>query len=203
MTAPVLILGTSGFAVELHALLQSAGRSVLGFVGPSGETVLPAAHLGDDAALDRIDAQVEVLVAVGAAAVRRRLMEMILKKGRKPATFVSPGAYVADNAELSAGVIIYPNATVHAAARLGKGVLVNSNASVGHETRIGDYGTVGPGAAIGGRCEIGAEAYLGIGCSIIESLRIAHGAVVGAGAVVVRSIESAGTYVGVPARRIA
>lgn len=202
MSNPVVILGTSGFAMELHALLQAAGRPVAGFIGPVGDVTLPGLHLGGDDALSGVDSAAEVLVAVGSPALRQKLADMALGKGRRLATFISPDAFVATDAVIGAGAMIYPNATVHARVRLGRGVLVNSNASIGHETEIDDYGTVGPGVSLGGRCRIGAGAYLGIGCSVIEQLRIAPGAMIGAGAVVIKDIDAAGTYVGVPARQV-
>ncbi len=195
-----LILGTGGFAIELCALLRAAGRTVAGFVGPEGADDLPAPYLGGDAALDRIEPDADILIAVGAPDVRERLSNMIRSKGRRFATFISPAAFVAGDAVIGEGVIIYPNATVHARVRLEPGILINSNASIGHETQIGAFTNVGPGVSVGGRCHIGTAVYLGIGCSVLEQLTIAPKTVIGAGAVVVRDIESAGTYAGVPAR---
>lgn len=197
----VIILGASGFAIELSALVRAAGSVVAGFVAPQAAD-LPAPWLGGDEVLESAAPDAAVLVAVGDPAARARLSDMVQAKGRKLATFISPNAFVADDAVLEDGVIVYPNSTVHARVRLGRGVLVNSSASVGHETRIGAFSNVGPGVSLGGRCEIGAGVYLGIGSSMLEELTIASGAVIGAGAVVTRSIDAAGTYAGVPARKL-
>jgi len=197
----MIILGASGFAIELAALVRAAGGTVAGFIAPEGGD-LPAPWLGGDDALATAAPGAEVLVAVGDPAARSRLSDMVRAKGRKLATFVSPNAFVADDVVLGEGVMVYPNATVHARVQLGRGVLVNSNASVGHETRIGDFSNVGPGVSLGGRCAIGARVYLGIGSSMLEELTIADGAVIGAGAAVIRDIGAAGTYAGVPARKL-
>ena len=197
----VIILGASGFAIELSALVRAAGGTVAGFVAPQGGD-LPAPWLGSDEVLADAAPDAVVLVAVGDPAARARLSDMVQARGRKLATFVSPGAFVADDAVLEDGVMVYPNATVHARVQLGRGVLVNSNASVGHETRIGAFSNVGPGVSLGGRCEIGSGVHLGIGSSMLEGLVIAPGTMIGAGAVVTRSIEAAGTYAGVPARKL-
>jgi hypothetical protein len=202
VSAPVLIMGTGGFAIEICALLRAAGRQVAGFIGPYEGVPLPAPHLGGDDILERAPPESRVLVAVGEPKLRKRLTELVARTGRTLETFISAQAFVAADATVEEGAMIYPHATVHARAHLGRGVLVNSNASVGHETHIGDYSTVGPGVSLGGRCHIGAGTYLGIGCSMLEELTIAAGAVIGAGAVVVRDIDTAGTYAGVPARPI-
>jgi sugar O-acyltransferase (sialic acid O-acetyltransferase NeuD family) len=202
VSVPVLIVGTSGFAIELCALIRAAGRPVAGFIGPPGGVALPAPHLGGDDVLKKAAPDARVLVAVGEPRLRERLTEFVVRTGRTLETFISAQAFVAGDATVEEGAMIYPHAAIHARVHLGRGVLVNSNASVGHETQIGDYCTVGPGVALGGRCNIGAGAYLGIGCSMLEQLTIAAGAVIGAGAVVVKDIATAGTYIGVPARPI-
>jgi sugar O-acyltransferase (sialic acid O-acetyltransferase NeuD family) len=195
-------MGTGGFAIELCALLRAAGRQVAGFIGPDDGVPLPAPHLGGDDILGGAAPAGRILVAVGEPKLRKRLTEVVARTGRTLDTFISAQAFVAADATISEGAMVYPHATVHARVHLGRGVLVNSNTSVGHETQIDDYCTVGPGVALGGRCRIGSGTYLGIGCSMLEGLTIAAGAVIGAGAVVVRDIDTAGTYVGVPARPI-
>jgi sugar O-acyltransferase (sialic acid O-acetyltransferase NeuD family) len=196
-----VIMGASGFAIELAALVRAAGGEVAGFIAPEARN-LPAPWLGGDEVLETAAPGAEVLVAVGDPGARARLSEIVCAKARKLATFVSPDAFVADDAVLEEGVMIYPNATVHSRVRLGRGVLVNSNASVGHETCVGDFSNVGPGVALGGRCNIGKWVYLGIGSVILEELSVANGAVIGAAALVTRNIDAAGTYAGVPARRL-
>jgi UDP-perosamine 4-acetyltransferase len=201
MKAPVLILGTAGFAIELSAIVRASGGRVVGFVGPDRADSLPAPYLGNDDVLGQIDPEARVLVAVGEPSARKRLFDFVTQSGRVLETLVSPLAFVADDARIGEGCIVYPHATVHSRVCLGRGVLVNSNASIGHETQIGDFANVGPGVSLGGRCKIGEETYLGIGSTMLEELTVADGTVVGAGAVVTKDIVVAGTYVGVPANR--
>ncbi len=49
---------------------------------------------------------------------------------------------------------------------------------------------------------IGARTWIGIGGIISNNISLCGDVVIGAGAVVVRNIDKAGTYVGVPARKI-
>lgn len=199
MNAPILIVGTGGFAIELADIIIAGGGTVAGFIGPR-EIAEP--WLGEDDVLASAVPGAQVLIAVGAPELRAKLMAKAEAAGRTLAVFISPKAFVAASATIGAGSMIYPNATVHARITLGAGVLVNSNASIGHETRVGDCVNVGPGVALGGRCTIGAGSYLGIGCSTLEGLTLAPGTIVGAGAAVLRDTSKSGTYVGVPARRL-
>lgn len=198
----VIVIGTSGFAVELAALLRSAAVQVVGFVGLGVDISLPAPYLGDDECLARLESSLPALVAIGKPALRGSLCRALRDQGRPLGCFVHPAAWVADDCVLGPGSIVYPNATLHSRVTLGCGVVVNSNASVGHECRLADFVTIGPGVALGGRLDVGAGVYFGIGASSLENLEIAAGTLVGAGAVLTRSVSSAGTYVGVPARRL-
>lgn len=195
-----VILGTGGFAIELHALLAGEKFTVLGFAGPDKRADLPAAYLGDDGAIAEIAADAALFVAVGEPAIRRRVFERIQRAGRTPAGFVHPAAYVAAGAQLGAGVIVYPNATVHGRVRLGQGVVVNSNVSVGHECDIGAFCSLNPGAALGGRIQMAPGTYVGIGATLLDEISICENVVIGAGATVTKDIGAAGIYIGTPAR---
>jgi len=199
---PVVVLGTSGFAVELAGLLLGAGIRLHGFVGPEPQQSLPEEWLGDDQVLGTLPSDTTALVAIGDPAVRRKVSQKLEYYAVEQATFIHPDAHVSPGATLERGCMIYPNATIHAGVALGQGVLVNSNTTIGHETRLGAFSNVGPGAAIGGRCTFGPAVYIGIGASVIENLHIAGGVVLGAGATVISDAQEPGTYVGVPARRL-
>jgi sugar O-acyltransferase (sialic acid O-acetyltransferase NeuD family) len=202
MSARVVILGTSGFAIELAALLEDGPVPLAGFAGPEVQIPLPAPYLGPDAAVGTLPADIEFLIAVGDPGVRAALIRRLRESSRALARFVHPSAIVASSAILGPGVLVYPNSTVHARVQLGAGTLINSNASIGHETFISDCVNISPGVMLGGRCRVGARAHLGIGCSVMEKITVCDDAVIGAGAVVVRDIQSPGTYVGVPAHKL-
>ena len=55
---------------------------------------------------------------------------------------------------------------------------------------------------LAGEVEVGDCTYLGTGAVVLPGIRIAADVIVGAGAVVTENIDEAGTYVGVPARRL-
>jgi len=195
-----VILGTGGFAIELHALLSGAKYAVVGFAGPDERVDLPAPYLGDDGTIAQIDPSAALFVAIGDPATRRRLFDRLALAGRAASGFVHPAAYVAPDAVIGAGAIVYPNATVHGRVQLGAGVLVNSNATVGHECVIGAFCSLNPGVALGGRIRMAAGTYVGIGAALVEEISICQGVVIGAGATVTVDIDRPGTYLGTPAR---
>lgn len=200
---PTVVMGTGGYAVELHGLLTDAGYDLIGFIGPDADADrLPGPWLGLDDAVAEQPTDALVFVAVAEPAIRRTLSARLAKMGRRPAGFVHERAWVSSRAAYADDVIIYPNTTIHAGVRLGEGVLVNSNVTIGHETEIGAFSNLNPGVALGGCVCIGEATYIGIGARTIENLTVAAGTVIGAGATVVSDISRPGTYVGTPARPI-
>lgn len=142
-----------------------------------------------------------VLVTVGDNRRRRALQTRAAELGLTLACFVADRAnYFGEPAE--DGAMVLAGAVVNHAARIGAGAIVNSGAVVEHDCTIGAFAHISPNATIAGGCTIGAGAWVGAGACVIPQLVIAAGTVVGAGSTVVRDIVEAGTYVGIPARRI-
>lgn len=86
--------------------------------------------------------------------------------------------------------------------RIGRHCIINLDCTIGHDAEISDFVTLYPGVNVSGGTVIGECVEMGTGSRIIQGIRISPGSVVGAGAVVVKDISEAGTYVGVPARRM-
>ncbi len=198
-----VLFGGGGFAIELADLLRSCDWDIIGCVAPAScANALPAPWLG---ALDggaALPEDGELFFAVGDPDLRRQVAAAISVTGRQWTSFVHPTAWLAPSVVLGNGCIVYPHSTLHARVRLGDCVLVNSNVTIGHETVIGGFASINPGAAIAGKVSVGAGASIGIGASVRERVVIADGVVVGAGAAVVGDLTEAGTYGGVPARRL-
>lgn len=110
--------------------------------------------------------------------------------------WVSPRARLGRGNFIGAGVVVAPH------ARLGDFNFINRCATVGHDTAIGSFTHVGPNAALAGRCRVGDRSFLGIGSSVIDGVTIGDDVTLGAGAAAVKDLTEAGTYVGVPARRL-
>jgi sugar O-acyltransferase (sialic acid O-acetyltransferase NeuD family) len=104
--------------------------------------------------------------------------------------------------QLGVGNIVLNGATFTTAIRIGSFNQFNPGATVSHDCVLGSYNIVGPGAHQCGAVVVEDEVYLGAGAVVAPGLRVLRGTVIGAGAVVVRDITEAGTYVGVPSRRL-
>lgn len=117
-------------------------------------------------------------------------------------TVCHPAASVSPFAQLGAGSFVAAQAVVAPGAELGLGVIVNHGAVVDHDCRVGDFAHIAPGAVLGGGVRIGTRVLLGSGAVVQPGLTVVADAVIGSGAVVCQNIDTPGTYVGVPARRV-
>lgn len=139
-------------------------------------------------------------VAIGDAVARAR--ECGSLGARAFAAIVHPAASVSPFAELAPGCLVAAGAVVAPGARIGAHVIVNHGAVVDHDCEVGPFCHLAPQSALGGGVRLGAGVMVGSGVRVLPGLRVADHVVIGAGAVVHRSIDEAGTYVGVPARRM-
>ena len=95
-----------------------------------------------------------------------------------------------------------PNAVVNAGAKIGCHCIVNTGGIVEHDSVLENFVHVSVGAKLCGTVHVGESTWIGAGAVVRNNLSIGSHCMIGAGAVVVNDIVDAGTYVGVPARRL-
>lgn len=203
---PTLIFGAGGHARVVAALAAHAGIEIVGVLDEStpreGERILGHQVIGTphDASLWRQKGAVNALLAIGDNTRRAAAFSLARSAGlrvlglRHPSVIIEPGAVVADDAVLCAGVI------VGAEARVGSNVLLNTGASVDHESAIGAHAHIAPRATVLGRVWVGDGAFLGGGSVVRDGVRIGEGTLVGAGAVVTADLPPMIVAVGIPAQ---
>lgn len=144
----------------------------------------------------------DFFVAIGNAAIRRRIQKMLEENGAQIATLIHPSTVLAKNVSVGKGTAIMAGAVINPGAVIGTGAIINTCASVDHDCRIGDYAHITVGVRICGTVVIEEDTWVGAGATVIQNLRICAGCMIGAGAVVIRNITEPGTYVGVPAKKV-
>lgn len=203
----IVLIGGGGHCRSCVDAIRSAGWEIAGVIDPDPAGVpngLP--HLGDDAWLEKVDALgFYFLVTVGQVSVspvRRELFAMLHSKRFKIATVSARTAIISDSASLATGSIVLHRAAVNADASVGENCIINTGAIVEHDARIGDHCHISTGAIVNGGVEIGHGCMLGSGSVILQGVKVTANVVVGAGAVVTKDIDVAGTWIGIPARRL-
>lgn len=204
----IVLVGGGGHCAVCADVALGAGLEIAGLLDPRPEAAVPGLlRLGDDSWLDTDAARaVQLLVTVGqtrAGGPRQALFEAVLRRGLTPATVVAATAVTGRGALIGGGSIVMHRAVVNAGARVGENCIVNTAAVVEHGAVLGSHCHIAPGAVLGGEVSVGEGSMIGAGAVVLPGLHIAPQVTVGAGAVVTRSIEAAGTWAGVPARRMA
>lgn len=201
-TEDVVIVGVGGYAKVVVDIVLLRGDRVAGFLDRvhSAGDFLGYPKLGVDCEYQKFS-NCSFIIAIGSAETRERIVHSM--PGAAWYTAIHPRAVISKiDTEVGEGTVIMADAIVNPGAHIGKHCIINSGSIVEHDNRIGDYTHVSVGAKVAGGVQIGARTWVGIGATVSNGINICDNCVLGAGTVVVRDITEAGTYAGVPARKI-
>lgn len=179
--------GTIVFLDDDNSVKECGGFPV---VGTSGEA-------------EHYQKEYDIFVAVGNAVIRGRIMEELKAAGAFVPVLIHPDSVVGQGVMIGDGTVVMAGAVINPDTQVGNGCIINTCSSIDHDCRIGDYVHVSVGAHVAGGVSIGKNSWIGAGAVIRNQICIAKDCMVGAGAVVVKDIDVGGTYIGVPARKMA
>jgi sugar O-acyltransferase (sialic acid O-acetyltransferase NeuD family) len=183
------IFGQGGFAKEVRQLMIDCGAKTLTMLGKNDEVNIP----NDDFAL----------LGVGTPELKLKIVSELQKNNNLP-KFINvyhPTAIVG-NTFFGKGNIVCAGTIFTVDVQVDDFNAFNLNCTIGHGCKIGSYNQVNPGTNISGGVTIGDRCLIGTGVQILEDINICSDVLIGAGAVVSKDLVEAGTYVGIPARRI-
>ena len=203
MNKRVAIIGASGHGKVVADIVKKSGDQVVGFLDDNtnlGDTFIGLPVLGGIEKFYEYQS-CQFVIAIGNSEVREKIAEKL--KGVKWYTAIHPSAVISDiDIVIKEGSVIMANAVINSGTTIGKHCIINSGAIVEHDNQIEDFVHISVGAKTAGMVHVGKNTWIGIGTSICNNLSICSNCMIGAGTVVIRDIERAGTYIGVPARRI-
>lgn len=142
----------------------------------------------------------DVFIAVGNAQTRKALMQRYALK-RQP-VLIHPKAIVAESVKIGKGTVVMAGAVINPGAVIGEGCIINTASSVDHDCLVEDFVHVSVGAHLCGTVTVGPETWIGAGAVVSNNIKISGNCMIGAGSVVLKDINSPGTYVGTPAKRV-
>lgn len=190
----VVVIGAGGHGRVIAELVRAAGDNFVGFLD---DAQIPGS-LGRICDYDKIN-DCCFVVAIGNARQRESIAD---KLDVEWYTAVHPTAVISPSASIGEGSVIMANAVVNTGATVGRHCIINTGAIIEHDNVIEDFSHISVGAKLGGSVHIGRSSWISIGSTISNNISICSGCIVGTGAAVVKNIELAGTYVGVPAKKI-
>ncbi len=202
MNKRVIIIGAGGHSKVVADIVRASGDIVVGYLDDSfdGEREFYGSKI-----IGTVDSYLPYVqdcyfvIAIGNNSVRDKISH---KLNCKWYTGIHPSAVISDSASIDEGTVIMPNAVVNADAKIGKHVIINTGSIVEHDCEIGDFSHIAPKSVVCGVTKLGKKVWLGAGSTVMHVINICDNVMVGAGGVVVKDICEAGTYVGVPAKKI-
>jgi sugar O-acyltransferase (sialic acid O-acetyltransferase NeuD family) len=183
--ARIIVFGVGGFAKEIEWLLKQITVAKIVCVDKFEEHLINS----DD------------LLAIGIG--DPKIKEKIVRDYGKQRFFnvIAPNV-LKDEISMGTGNIICNGNILTTGISLGNFNAINLSCTIGHNAKIGNYNQVNPQVAISGGVTIGDRCLIGTHATILENISICDDVIIGAGAVVTKDIKEAGTYIGIPARKI-
>ena len=188
----LVIVGAGGHGREVLQLARDINRqspqwNVLGFVD---DAYIEPRQVGDVpllGALDWLAGQAcSVVVAIGAPAIRRRVVQRLLALGTRDfACLLHPSAIVGARVELGLGTIVCAGAVLTTDIILGEHVIVNTASVVSHDCRLADFVTLAPRVTLSGSASLAEGVEVGVAAAVMQGLSLEAWSKVGGGACVI------------------
>lgn len=115
---------------------------------------------------------------------------------------IHPLAYISKNVSIGVGNYFGPGVIIGPNSKIGNFNYFNRGALIGHDVAIKDFNHFGPGAVICGLCTIANTCNFGAGTVVNDGLTICSQCKTGSLAGITKDITTAGTYVGLPAKKL-
>lgn len=211
MKKRLVIFGAGGFGREVLQLVRDINEVTPAwdcegflvdskYLGGAGVQGLPL--LGDIGWLEQ-NPDVQLVVAVGAPAARRKIVQKIqLVFNNTFATLVHPRAWVGRNVIVGEGSILCAGSLITTDIKIGRHVHVNIGSTIGHDAILDDFVTLNPSVNVSGNAKLKEGAEVGTSSVILPGISVGHWSIVGAGSVVTKEVPSNVTAVGAPAKPI-
>jgi acetyltransferase EpsM len=117
-------------------------------------------------------------------------------------SLVAPSAFIARNARIGAGCVIYPGCFVGHHAWLGDRVFCLSSATINHDDHLEDNVTLCSHVSLAGHVYVEAGSYLGQACTVKQFVHIGRDTLIGMGSVVLMDVPPNAVMVGNPAHKL-
>lgn len=203
MNEKVFIVGAGGHARSLMALLDHNNIRPEGVYDNSYdpeivEVIHKTAVKGKIAQLPEDG---KIIISYGDLSQREGLFKAYEDRINKE-NLIHPSAIIEINTDLGEANQIFGNVIINAYSKIGNNNIINTGCIIEHENIIGDHCHISIGAVLGGRVKIGDRCFIGAGATVIDKIKICDDVTIGANATVIKDIDSPGTYVGNPVRKI-
>lgn len=199
----LIIIGAGGHGKVVADLAKLNGYSDIQFLDDN-EAIKSCGSYSVVGTCKDIDeySDYDFIVAIGDSHIRKTFQEQLEEKHYFVTTLVHPASVIAEDVRIATGSVVMAGSVINPGTIIGKGCIVNTSASVDHDCLISDYVHISVGAHLAGDVKIDSHTWVGIGAVISNDVSVCHNCMIGSGSVIIKDIIEAGTYVGVPGKKI-
>lgn len=111
-----------------------------------------------------VDGNSEFLITLGqikSPEIRQQIANKLYELRAKPATIISPLAYVAKTATVGPGSIVMHHSLINAYAQIGSHCILNTKSLVEHDAKIEDFCHISTGAIVNGGAHLRQGSFVG------------------------------------------
>lgn len=196
MSKEVIIIGASGHGRVIADIIRKSGDTVFGFLD---DDLSKPGLLGSVSDCEKYTDKLFV-IGIGNNFVRETIAEKYPQLHYY--TAIHPSAEISSDVKIGIGTVVMAKAAINSSARIGRHCIINTGAVVEHDNILSDYVHISPNATLCGTVTVGKGTHIGAAAVVRNNLKITGNVTVGCGACVVKDIDTAGTYIGVPAKEI-
>ncbi len=140
------------------------------------------------------------VMGISEPSIKKKVAEMLIEKGAKFETIISPDVILGDYVEVGEGSVIMTPYNVESGVKIGKFVTLLGS-TIALDGVIGDYSTTA-GFANLTNAIIGEEVYVGSHVVLLENVKIGNRAYISVGSIVMNDVEEDMQVFGYPARTL-
>lgn len=201
----LIIVGAGGLGRKVFVCLKRLNRdnqwNILGFIDDNVEALdgkkCDLQIIGKISEWQPTDDQVFVM-GISDPKVKHKVSDILLARGAKFETIVSPDVILGDYVEIGEGSVIMTPYNVESGVQIGRFVTMLGS-TIALDGKIGDYSTTAGFANLTNSI-IGKEVYVGSHAVILENVKLGDGAFVSVGSVVMKDVPENVQVFGYPAR---
>ncbi|MGV3083896.1 PglD-related sugar-binding protein [Enterococcus dispar] len=203
----IIIVGAGGLGRKIFACLNRINKieptwNVLGFIDDNSDAFnnvkIDSKIIGSISDYTRSSEREYLALALSDVNQKETISNLLLEKGGKFATIVSPEAILGDYVEIGEGSIVMTPYNIESGAKIGKFVTVLGS-TLALDGVIGDYSTTA-GFANLTNAKIGKKVYVASHVVLTENLTIGDDSIISVGSIVMKNVKAGTKVFGYPAR---
>lgn len=132
----------------------------------------PVVPLGQIQATEETQYFHAAVTYTGMNRLRERIFTDFLQRNYRPASYVSPYAYVDPTVTLGEHVFIFEDNTIQPRVGIGTGTILWSGNHIGHHSTVDEFTFISSHVVLSGHCQVGRNSFLGVNCSVGNGVTI-------------------------------